>query len=232
MFALGFSIALAIALGVIYFLTRKFPAIARPYVWLALTAFTISFPFWHFAYPSYREYVALCARSDLYVVKKTAEVNYPYFDGGSFGAYRMLGARGFKGFDIKKDQMGYVRYSRNDNWASSVCEHDCGNPSVFIWEKTCEVSCLNKTPIPAPEFELRSNYSTSELVRERLVEQRSAVLAPSGEELAVNLSYLYYPYGTGAARILGIASGDSPNLSCHSEKSIWSLEFILPSVSK
>jgi hypothetical protein len=162
---------------------------------------------------------------------KTVAVNYPYFDGGSFGAYRMLGTRGFKGFDIKQGQLGYVRYSRDDKWTSSACERDCGNPSVFIWEKTCEVNCLRKTPIPAPEFELRTNYATSELVRERLVEQRSAVLAPSGEELAVNLSYIYYPFGTGVARILGLASGEAPNLSCQSEKSIWSLEFILPNVS-
>ena len=232
MFAIGFLVALAVALGVIHFLTKVFPAKARPYVWLFVASLTFSFPFWHYAYPSYREFVTLCARSDLYAVIRTAEVNYPYFDGGSYGAYRTLGTRGFKGFDTKQGRLGYFRYSRNDTWASSTCEQDCADPRILVWEKTCEVNCLKRTPIPAPEFELRSNYSTTELLPERLVEQRSAVLAPSGEELAVNRSYIYYPYGTGAARILGMASGDPPKLSCRAEKSIWSLEFISPRVSK
>lgn len=121
---------------------------------------------------------------------------------------------------------------RSANWTSHACQRDCANPSVFVWEKTCEVNCLTKTPILAPEFELKSNFSTTELVKGRLVQQRSAVLAPSGEELAAQRSYTYYPYGTGAARILGLASGDPPQLSCQAEKSIWTLGFIRPRVIK
>jgi hypothetical protein len=232
MFALGFLLALAVALGVIYFLTRIFPPKARPYVWLSVVAIAVSFPFWHYLYPSYREFVALCARSDLYVEMKTVEVDYAYFDGGSFYAYRQLGTRGFKGFEIKQGQLGYFRYSRNSNWASPACQRDCANPGSFIWEKTCEVNCLTKTPILEPEFKLESNYSTTVLVDGRLVQQRSAMLAPSGEELAVNRCYVYYPYGTGVAKILGMASGEPPKLNCRAEKNIWTLEFIRPRVSK
>ncbi len=232
MFAIGFFLAFAVALSVIHLLIQIFPRKGRRYAWLSVVALTISFPFWHYTYPSYREYVSLCARTDLYDVIKTVEVDYPYFDGSSFHAYRQLATREFRGFDIKQGRLGYLRYSRNDNWTSSSCQRDCANPSVFVWEKTCELSCLNRTPIPSPEFELRSNNSTSELIRERLVKHRSALLAPSGEELAVNLGYTYYPYGTGAAKILGLASGSPPSLSCHAEKSIGSLEFILPRVSK
>lgn len=232
MFAIGFLLALAAALGVIHVLTRMFPAAARPYVWRSVVAVAVSSPFWHYAYPSYRRFVALCARPDLYAVVKTVEVDYPYFDGSSFAAYRLLGTRGFKGFDVKQGRFAYFRYSPSADWASSACQRDCGNPSVFVWEKTCEVTCLTKTPIPAPELELKSNYSTTELVEGRLVRQMSAVLAPSGEELAVERSYIYYPYGTGAARILGMASGEPPKLSCRAEISIWSLEFVQPRVPK
>jgi hypothetical protein len=232
MFGIGFLLALAVALGVIHFLTLIFPAKVRPYVWLSAVALAVSFPFWHYAYPSYREFVALCGRADLYAVMKTVEVDYPYFDGGSFAAYRQLGTRGFKGFDVKQGRLGYFRYTRSDNWESPACRRDCENPSVFVWEETCEVSCFTKTPIPAPELELKSSYSTTEIVERRLVYQRSAVLAPSGEELAAERSYIYYPYGTGAARILGMASGEPPKLSCRAERSIWSLEFIRPMVSK
>jgi hypothetical protein len=232
MFAIGFLLALAVALGVTHLLIRMFPAGARLYVWLSVVALGVSFPFWHYVYPSYWEFVRLCERSDLYVAMKPVEVDYPYFDGGSFAAYHLLGTRGFKGFDIKQGRLGYFRYEQSENWTSPSCQRDCANPSVFVWEKTCEVSCLTKTQVPAPSFELKSNYSTSELVEGRLVQQRSAVLAPSGEELAVNRSYIYYPYGTGAARILGMASGEPPKLSCRSEKSIWSLEFLRPTVAK
>jgi hypothetical protein len=232
MFAIGFLLALMVALGMIYVLTRIFPSRARPYVWLSVLTLAISFPFWHYLYPSYREFVALCARSDLYVVMKAVEVDYPYSGSGSFWAYRQLDSRGFKGFEIKQGDLGYFRYSRNENWASPACQRDCANPSVFVWEKTCEVNCLVKTPIRTPEFELKSNYSTTELVEGRLVQQTSAALAPSGEELAAARSYIYYPYGTGLARILGMASGDPPKLSCRAEKSIWDLEFIRPKISK
>jgi len=231
-FAIGLVLALAVALGLIQVLTRMFPASTRPYVWLSVVALAVTCPFWHYAYPSYQEFVALCARPDLYAVMRTVEVDYPYFDGGSFGAYRQLGTRGFKGFDVKQGRFGYFRYSRSEVWASSACQRDCGNPSVFVWEKTCEVTCLTKTPIPAPEFELKSNHSITELVEGRLVRQRSAVLGPSGEELAAERSYIYYPYGTGMARILGMASGEPPKLSCRAQRSIRSLEFLQPRGSK
>jgi hypothetical protein len=231
-FAIGFVLALTVALGVIHVLTRLFPASARRYVWLLVVVLGVSNPFWHYAYPSYREFVALCARPDLYAMTKTVEVDYPYFDGSSFAAYRQFGTRGFKGFDVKLGRLGYFRYSRSDDWASSACQRDCGDPSIFVWEKTCEVTCLTKTPIPAPELELKSNYSTTELVEGRLVLQRSAVLTPSGEELAAERSYTYYPYGTGVARVLGMASGDPPKLSCRADRSIWSMEFVRPRVSQ
>jgi hypothetical protein len=232
MFAIGFLLALAGALAVFHFLTRIFPARARPYLWLSIIALAVSFPLWHYASASYREFVALCARSDVYVVMKSVEVDYPYFDGGAFAAYRRLGTRGFKGFDVKHGRLGYFRYWPSENWASPDCQRDCADPSVFVWEKTCELNCLTKNSIPAPEFEVKSDYSTTELVAGRLIQQRSAVLAPSGEELAAERSYIYYPYGTGAARLLGMASGEPPKLSCRSERSIWSLEFIKPKVSK
>lgn len=232
MFAIGFLLAFAVALGVIHFLTRILPPRKRPYAWLCVVALAASFPFWHYLYPSYRDFVALCARADLYVVMKTVEVDYAYFDGSSFAAYRQLATRGFKGFEVKEGRLGYFRYARSDNWASPACQRDCANPSVFAWKETCEVNCLTKLPIQTPEFELKSNHSTSELVEGRLFQQRSAVLAPSGEELAANRSYIYYPYGTGAARILGMASGEPPKLSCRDERRIWTQEFIRPRISK
>jgi hypothetical protein len=228
MFGIGFLLALAAALGVIHALTLIFPTKARPYLWLSVVVIAVSFPFWHYLYPSYREFVGLCARTDLYVEMKTVEVDYAYFDGDSFGAYRQLDGRGFKGFEIKQGQLRYFRYSRSDNWTSPACQRDCANPSVLVWEKTCEMTCLTKTPIPVPEFELKSNFSTTELVEGRLVQQRSAVLAPSGEELAAQHSYIYYPFGTGVARILGLASGDPPKLSCKAQKSTWTLDFLRP----
>jgi hypothetical protein len=232
MFAIGFLLALVVALSAIHFLMRILPPKARLYAWLFVVTLAGSFPFWHYLYPSYREFVGLCTRADLYVVTKTAEVDYAYSGSGSFSAYRQFDSRGFKGFEIKQGRLGYFRYSRADNWASDACQRDCADPSMFMWEKTCEVNCLTKTPILAPEFEFKSDFLTTGLIEGRLVQQRSVILAPSGEELATERSYIYYPYGTGAARILGMASGDPPKLSCRAEKSIWTLDFIRPKLSK
>jgi hypothetical protein len=231
-FAIGLLLGLAAALGLIHVLTLLFPAAARRYAWFAVVALAASIPFWHYTYPSYRTYLANCANPDMYVVKRNVALDYPFVDGDSFAAYGKLGTRGFKGFDVKRGDLGYVRYSLSNEWSSSACQRDCGNPSVFVWEKTCEVNCLNKASIPVPEFELKSNFASTELIKGRLVRERSAAIDPSGEELAVELSYTYYPYGTGAARLLGLASGEPPKLSCRAQRSIWSLEFIQPKTSK
>ncbi len=216
----------------IHVLTRLFPAAARRYVWLSIFAVVASVPFWHHLYPSYRTYLSLCEQPDLYVVKKIVEVDFPYYDGSSFFAYRKLVPRGFHGFDVKYGNLGYFRYSLGKDWPSAACQRDCLNPGIFVWEKTCEVNCLTKVSISEPEFALRSSSSNTELIPGRLVRQRSAAIDPSGEEVANQVAYTYYPYGTGAARILGLASGEPPKLSCRDERSIWSLEFLKPRISK
>ncbi len=232
MFGLGFLLVFALALLAIHFLTRIFPPKARPYAWLAVVALTVSFPFWHYLYPSYREFMELCERPDRYVLLKTIDVDYVYDDGGSFWAYRRNDGHGFKGFEIKQGRLGYFRYSRNESWASPVCQRDCSNPSVFVWEKTCEVNCLTKTAIPTPEFEYSSSYARTVLLEGRLVRQRSAMLTPSGEELAAALNYTYYPYGNGFAKVLGAASGEAPTLSCRTQKTVEPQGFIRPRIAK
>ena len=232
MFAIGFLLAFAVLLGIVHVLTLLFPSAARRYIWLSVVVVAVSIPFWHYVYPSYRTYLALCASPDLSVIPKKVEVDFPYYDGSSFFAYRKFVSRGFKGFDVKHGNLGYFRYSLSNDWSSASCQRDCENPSIFVWEKTCEVTCLNRASIPGPEYELKSNYSSTELVPGRLLRQRSAAIDPSGEEIASQLTYTYYPFGTGAARILGLASGDPPKLSCSAEKSIWSLEFFQPRTSR
>lgn len=233
MFGIAFLLAFAVALSTIYFLIRIFPIRVRRYAWLSVLALAGSFPFWHYLYPSYREFVDLCERPDLYVVMKTVEVDYAYSSSGSsFSAYRQLDSRGFKGFEIKEGRLGYFRYVRGKNWASHSCQRDCANPSIFVWSKTCEVNCLTKTPITEPEFEFKSNFSTIRLIEGRLNQTRIAMLAPSGEELANQRSYTYFPYGTGLAKVLGMASGSPPTLSCRAKKSVGELDFIRPRVFK
>src|SRR5437868_5288744 len=155
MFGVGFLLVLALALLAIHLLTWLFPPKARPYVWLAVVAFAVTSPFWYHLYPSYREFMALCERPDRYVLLKSVDVDYAYSDSGSFRAYRQNDGRGFKGFEVKQGQLGYFRYTRSENWPSYACQRDCAGPSVFVWEKRCEVSCLTKIAIPAPEFEYR-----------------------------------------------------------------------------
>lgn len=232
MFSIGFLLLLAIAIIAINLFTRTFPLKVRPYVWPAVVAFAVSFPFWHYLYPSYREFLALCERSDRYVLLKTVDVDYAYSDSGSFGTYHQHEGRGFKGFDIRRGELGYVRYTRNENWDSLACQRDCANPSSFVWEKTCEVNCFTKTAIHAPEFEYKSSFTTKELVKERLVQQRSAMLTMYGEELSVTLNYIYYPYGTGFATVLGMASGSPPKLTCRTNKDGEMQEFMKPRKTK
>jgi hypothetical protein len=231
MFGIGFLLLLAVVVGIVRMLTRGLSPRAKLAVWLGLAAFAGSVPFWHHAYPSYRQYLALCARPDLYSVTKTVEVDYPYVDGDSFAAYNQVVPRGFKGFDLKRGDLGYFRYSKKEGWSSAACQRDCADPSEAVWERTCKVNCLTSVHISEPEFKTRVESSIKELVEGRIVEQRGDVLGPSGEGLAVQHWYSYLPYGNGWGKILGAASGSAPALTCRPEKSIFSLEFLRPRVS-
>ena len=232
MFAIGFLLAFSVVLFAVHLLIKIFPNKVRPLVWRVVFVLAISLPFWHHLSPSYREFNTLCARSDRYVLMKTVEVDYAFSTSTSFGAYRRNEGRGFRGFDIKQGKSGYLRYTQNENWPSTSCQQDCADPSIFIWEKRCETSCLTKSAVAAPEFEYSVKYSSTTTHEGRLLQHKSTVVGATGEELAIALNYTYYPYGTGWATVLGGASGSAPTLSCKTKTNFDGQEFIRPRSTK
>jgi hypothetical protein len=228
MWALGFLLAFVIFSIAIHLLTKLLPSKVRSYVWLLVAGTVISFPFWHYLYPSYWDFQSLCERTDRYSVMRTIEVKNIYVNSSPFSAYALSTRRGFIGFEMREGEFANVRYVRNDNWTSDACQAACANPSISIWEKECEPTCLTKSYIERPEFGYTVTFAHIWLINDRLQRDRQAAVDLAGRELAVALNYRYFPYGNGLAKILGLSSGDAPTKSCPSKVDIWNYDFLKP----
>lgn len=239
MFALGFLVVTAIVVLLLVGITGALPAKLKPYFVVAVIAIPVSFPFWHYLYPSYERFSDLCASPDRYVVKQVKHVDFVYVD-GCYAAYVMAKDKPFKGYECpyrleatpNSAKKVYARFSRGANWGSAICQAECAQRGYYLsWEKSCQEACFDATQIPAPSFNYKSTSSTVQLVEGRLTEHRTQMVGDDGEELATSRDYTYYPYGNGFAKILGLASGSAPTLSCETKKSVYSLDFLKPSVA-
>jgi hypothetical protein len=228
-----FGIGFLILIGILWLITKSLVGLLSPnkriYAWLSIGIVVVSAPFWYRLYPSYHQFTKLCSSPDRYAVKQKANVDFLYQGTSSvFFAFKAHGHRGFKGFDVKAGDKGYVRYMPNENWSSPICKQDCANPSIITWEKTCQTNCLTESAIDNPELEYLTSSSATTLIEDRLTTVTAEVVTINGQKLAEEHIYTYYPYGNGWAKILGLASGSAPTLSCNSKSRIWSLEYITP----
>lgn len=237
MFALGFLVVIGILLLVLGGVAGLFPTKLRFYFVAAVIAIPVSFPFWHYLYPSYQTFQDLCASADRYVIKKIKQVDFAYAE-SCYAAYSLTKDRPFKGYECpyrleanpQATEKVYARFSRGANWSSPTCQAQCVQRDFYAsWEKSCQEACFEATQISQPSFLYKSTFSIVPLVVDRLIEHRTQMFGETGEELATSRNYFYYPYGNGLAKILGLASGDAPTKSCGTpNKNIWSLDFLKP----
>jgi hypothetical protein len=224
------AIGVLLVCGLVFFLIQRLPSQARPWAWVFVVGTVLSVPFWHHLYPSHRQFLALCEQPDRQVVLQSVSVENLFVDGNSFTGHVLSQRLGFQSFEIQRGNQGYLRFVQGDNWATPACRRDCANPGLFEWERLCEANCFTKTAIAAPTWEYRYTSEVTSLVKDRLVRRTDTALSPSGEAMATALNYVYYPYGDGWARALGLSSGSAPTLTCATKTGVWGLEFIKPVV--
>ncbi|TAE33767.1 MAG: hypothetical protein EAZ92_00360 [Candidatus Kapaibacterium sp.] len=242
MFFFGFLIAFAILVFIISLLTKLLPEKLRSKFVMIVIAIPITFPFWHYVYPSYYTFQELCASPERYVVRKVVEVDFLNED-GCWRAFKKSESRAFKGFEcpwhvesppvIVQGVKPYARFVRGDNWDTPVCQDQCVKANYNSgWERECLSVCFKATHMPEPSFKYEVIFGDKQLVEDRLFERLIQFVDSNREELATLKDYTYYPYGNGFAKILGLASGSAPTTSCEKRFDIFELDFLKPSKSR
>ena len=134
MFFLGFVTVLVVLATIIAFLTKLLPDNLRSKFVIFVIAIPVSFPFWHYLYPSYYTFQELCNSPECYVVRKVVEVDFLNED-GCWRAFKKSQNRAFKGFEcawqvtypavIVQGDKPYARFVRGDNWDTPACQDPC-----------------------------------------------------------------------------------------------------------
>ena len=238
MWAFGFLVVVLVYYFFVGAVSKLLPSSYRLYLKLDAVAIPLSFPFWYFLYPSYHEFLQLCSRDDRYVVAKTEMVDFVYSDSGCYRGFKTIEGTSFAGYECEhwrgQTPDSYprtkrlYRFTRADNFNSAICESACKSSNLSEWEKHCQNGCLIGTEIQQPSFKYESTSTSTDIVAARLIRFRQAKVSPDGDEMAVVLDYVYYPFGNGWARILGLSSGSAPTKSCEKKFDIYRYDFLRP----
>lgn len=242
MFFLGFLIAFVVLILAISLATKLLPKRHRSKLLALVVAIPVSFPFWHYLYPSYHQFQELCSSAERYVVKRTVEVDFINAD-RCWNAFEKTQRRAFKGFECPWQAeppaaalpgvKPYARFVRGENWATSACQDACTRADYYAgWERECLPVCFKATQQPEPSFKYAVDLGTRQIVKGRLTEGFIQFVDSDREELATLRNYTYYPYGNGFAKILGLASGNAPTVSCEKQHDIFALDFLKPNTSR
>ena len=170
----------------------------------------ISYPFLHLISPNYQNFKSLCSNNEYKLFKsiKTNTFPAPYFGDG----YRAL---------IEKPYTAFIKSSRiyrpTNKWNSAQCNDSC---STF--DKQClKDGCLTVEQLTEDDqyIKYHSTYDTEDqrgIFNSLLRKSTERLESDEHGILAEKYSYLFYPYGTGWATILGAASGSAPSYRCES----------------
>lgn len=230
MFFFGFLIVIAIYILILVRVTALMPPKVKTRFVMTVIAIPVSFPFWHYIYPSYYTFRNLCASPDRNELNKTVEVDYVYLD-RCYSAYKVSRERAFKGYEcpITFNPKSYTRFVRSSDWDSVNCHEQCVQRGYYAnWEDLCQSRCFKATQIPEPSFQYKVVFDISSLIEGRLVEHKTQFVDNRGEDLATFRDYFYLPYGDGLGRIFGLASGSAPSLSCAEKNDPYQLGFLKP----
>lgn len=222
MFALGFLLLLIIFFLLLAVISELFPK-GRPRIVFILVVLggIAAYPFAYKISPGYHSFLQLCEQPDRLQIMRRKPVDFIFIDWGyatdcSKGP-ALVDGRPYLGFDCLRAQQGgpkLYRYTKRTNW-----------------QRGCDLSCFEESPLDEAEASYKSEYRHGYIDGENPVVTyyrgvvtnardgtklsfNDQVLWSSGE-MAYTRDYTYYPYGTGWAKILGMASGSPPSLSCN-----------------
>lgn len=238
MWALGFLVAVIGYFLFVGLVSRLLPAKYGLCLKLAAVAIPLSFPFWYFLYPSYHVFLQLCSLDDRYVVAKTEMVDFVYSDSGCYHGFKTIDGTSFLGYECEhwrgQTPDSYprtkrlYRFTRAENFNSASCENACKSTSLSEWEKHCQNDCFIGTEIQQLSFKYKTTYTSTAIDGDKLIRIRTAKVAPSGEDMAIMLDYVYFPFGNGWAQILGLSSGSAPTKTCEKKFDINRYDFLKP----
>ncbi|AMC35354.1 hypothetical protein VN23_12405 [Janthinobacterium sp. B9-8] len=241
MFAIGFLL-LAGFIFLLLILSSKIlpPGLPRViYIVFVLSALAI-YPFAYKLTPAYAKFIELCNKTDRYQVLKTRPVSYIYIEAGYSSdctqGPAFIAKHGYAGFDCSlrgKDETALYRYTKKANW-----HRDCG------------LECFDAARLKLPETNYRSEHRYGFIDGDRSILTygygvvESSVLRDEDKldftdrlfvedgVMAFGRDYIFWPYGNGWAKILGMASGDAPSQKCEQQFVSMDLRGVYPPLSK
>lgn len=221
MFALGFLLLVIGFFAVIALVSKAVPAgLPRAAFVLVVLSGIAAYPFLYKLSPSYHTFLRLCAQPDRLQIVRRQPVDFIFLEWGfatdcSKGP-AIVDGRPYLGFDCLRAEQGgpkLYRYTKSS-----------------AWQRGCGLPCFEAMPLERAEASYSSEYRSGYLdgdkpvvtffrgiVNKELAGQKfffqDKVLWSSGE-MAYAREYSYNQYGNGWAKILGMASGSAPSLSC------------------
>jgi hypothetical protein len=187
---------------------------------------TLLSPFWYFLYPSYYQFQTLCSQNDRLQILQTAKTDVISMCGVNNGLLT-LQAEKYKAFYC--DGVGW---QRGEGWTSTQCQDECLSKSIpYSRQSTCIKACLEYIVVSPDSLPFYTNDYQSdreEIISNRLIAWKRTLINEQFGVMAKSTNYIYYPYGNGLAKILGMASGTAPSLECKKESKINKIEIFPP----
>jgi hypothetical protein len=236
MFGIGLLVILAAFAGLLYKVTNLFRG------WKSKTAFVllvlgtvITYPSAYKLSPSYAQFLELCDSSIRYHVLKTKPVEYIFLDRDSVSDCQAgptyIEGLSFAGFDcvapVTETTTAIFRFTKKQEWHVG-CGIECFNSRVIEvaearYKYGHRQGYIDGSTITVTFDE--SGYRGPESSGDKL-RFSDTLLIDAGVEMAFKRSYMYYPYGSGWATILGAASGSAPSRTCKAPFVPWNLRDI------
>lgn len=236
MFGLGLLLVLATFSGLLYWATRFFNGWKSKvgFVFVVLGVLT-GYPFAYKLSSSYSKFLELCDSPTRYQVLRTRTVDYIFLDRNTGSdckaGPKYIESLPFAGFDCiapnTRTTTAVFRYTKKKDWKKG-CGLECFESNVqgvpeAKYERGHRQGYIEgiTTTVTYDQTGFRGHESTGNKLR-----FIDTLLLDTGTEMAFTRNYIYYPYGSGWATILGAASGSAPSFYCKVPFVSWDLRDI------
>jgi len=225
MFALGFLLLIGVFVLLLTLVSKAFPAgLARSLFVVGVLSAIAMYPFFYKITPSYHAFLELCESPERSQIAKRQPVDYVLFEGGYSSDCTkgpgFIGDKQYLGFDcLRADKGGTAlfRYAKKSSWKQG-CDIECfdviplDRPDAPYEWKHRQGLIEGKAPLLTYDGTRANGFIGNEPEDSKLFFQDRVLW--SGGEVAFARDYTYRQYGNGWAKILGLASGSAPSMSC------------------
>jgi hypothetical protein len=235
MFGLGLLAILALFTVAIYLLSKLFCTFkSKVAFYTVVLGSIVAYPFAYKLSPSYANFLNLCSNSARYNVLKTKQVDYIYLDrdvgSDCKGGPKFIEGLPFAGFDCvapnTRTTTAIFRYTKTAEWYPG-CGVECFDSKVQSDPEAKYKHGHRQGYIEGLTIKITYDQSgASALAQESSGDKLKfwdTLLLDAGVEMAHKRTYVYLPYGSGWAKILGGASGSAPSQYCEDKFVDWDI---------